>query len=109
MASKLLKDLALIVLNNEIKNEKTRAKILEQYPKLEEEQLTEGLMFLLDISQIIHDDTLKASERLKAFEILRDTAQQKPINKQEVSNLCDENGFLKVFIDGKDIFSEDHI
>lgn len=108
MASKLLKDLALKVLNNQITNEKTRARVLERYPNLEKEQITEGLMFLLNITQIIHDDTLKASERLKAYQILEATAGQKPIDKQEITNI-DNKGFLKVVVDGIDISEDEDI
>lgn len=105
MASKALKDLSLIVLNSKIKDERIITRVLEQYPNLEREQITQGLMFLLDMAQIINDDTSKASDRLKAFELLRDTSGQKPIEKQEITNI-DGNGFLKVIIDGIDI-SED--
>lgn len=107
MASKALKDLSLIVLNSKIKDERIITRVLEQYPNLEREQVTQGLMFLLDMAQIINDDTSKASDRLKAFELLRDTSGQKPIEKQEIENLCDENGILHVYIDGEDILNQD--
>ena len=105
MASKALKDLSLIVLNTEIKDERIITRVLEQYPNLEREQVTQGLMFLLDMAQIINDDTSKASDRLKAYQILEATSGQKPIEKQEVTNI-DNKGFLKVVVDGIDI-SED--
>lgn len=105
MASKALKDLSLIVLNTEIKDERIITRVLEQYPNLEREQVTQGLIFLLDMAQIINDDTSKASDRLKAYQILEATSGQKPIEKQEVTNI-DNKGFLKVVVDGIDI-SED--
>ena len=106
MASKALKDLSLIVLNSKIKDERIITRVLEQYPNLEREQVTQGLMFLLDMAQIINDDTSKASDRLKAFELLRDTSGQKPIEKHEVTPL-DENGYMQILMNGEDIFNQD--
>ena len=106
MASKALKDLSLIVLNSKIKDERIIQRVLEQYPNLEREQVTQGLMFLLDMAQIINDDTSKASDRLKAFELLRDTSGQKPIEKQEVTNV-DNNGYMQILMNGEDIFNQD--
>ena len=47
----------------------------------------------------------KAADRLKAYQILEATSGQKPIDKQEITNI-DNKGFLKVVVDGIDI-SED--
>ena len=107
MASKALKDLSLIVLNSKIKDERIITRVLEQYPNLEREQVTQGLMFLFDMAQIINDDTAKASDRLKAFQIFEATSGQKPIEKHEVTPL-DENGYIRVLCDGVDIFEGDY-
>lgn len=106
MASKALKDLSLIVLNTEIKDERIITRVLEQYPNLEREQITQGLMFLLDMAQIINDDTSKASDRLKAYQILEATSGQKPIEKQEVTNI-DNNGYMQILMNGEDVFNQD--
>ena len=107
MASKALKDLSLIVLNSKIKDERIITRVLEQYPNLEREQITQGLMFLLDMAKIINDDTAKASDRLKAFQIFEATSGQKTIEKHEVTPL-DENGYIRVLCDGVDIFEGDY-
>ena len=106
MASKALKDLSLIVLNSKIKDERIITRVLEQYPNLEREQVTQGLMFLLDMAQIINDDTSKASDRLKALELLRDTSGQKPVEKQEIKNI-DSNGYMQILMNGEDVFNQD--
>lgn len=107
MASKALKDLSLIVLNSKIKDERIITRVLEQYPNLEREQVTQGLMFLLDMAQIINDDTAKASDRLKAFQILEATSGQKPIEKQEITNI-DQDGYRRVLMGDEDIFEGDY-
>ena len=108
MESKALKDLSLIVLNSKIKDERIITRVLEQYPNLEREQITQGFLFLLNIAKIINDDTAKASDRLKAFQIFEATSGQKPIEKQDIQSMCDENGYIRVICDGVDIFEGDY-
>lgn len=108
MTSTALKDLSLKVLNSKITNERIIQRVLEQYPNIEREQITQGFLFLLNMAKIINDDTAKASDRLKAFQIFEATSGQKPINKQDIESLCDENGYIKVLCDGVDISEGDY-
>lgn len=108
MASTALKDLSLKVLNSKIKDERIIQRVLEQYPNIEREQITQGFLFLLNMAKIINDDTAKASDRLKAFQIFEATSGQKPTDKQDIKSLCDENGYIRVICDGVDIFEGDY-
>ena len=106
-------------------------KAMSLYPGLEKEQITQSFAMLSDVIEIlrkrknvpakdedgkeIKDENgrrvmeskpaYKAADRLKAYQILEATSGQKPIDKQEITNI-DNKGFLKVVVDGIDI-SED--
>ena len=107
MASTALKDLSLKVLNSKIKDERIIQRVLEQYPNIEREQITQGFLFLLNMAKIINDDTAKASDRLKAYQILEATSGQKPIDKQEITNI-DQDGYRRVLMGDEDIFAGDY-
>ena len=98
---KQLKELAEVILDNKIKNEAVIEDMKDKFPELNVEDITYGLMLLLKQYEKAKDGDAKA------FELLRDTSGQRPVEKQEVTNL-DNNGYLRVVIDGLDI-SEDEI
>lgn len=98
---KQLKELAEVILDNKIKNEAVIEDMKNKFPELNVEDITYGLMLLLKQYEKAKDGDAKA------FELLRDTSGQRPVEKQEVTNL-DNNGYLRVVIDGLDI-SEDKI
>ena len=98
---KQLKELAEVILDNKIKNEAVIEDMKDKFPELNVEDITYGLMLLLKQYEKAKDGDAKA------FELLRDTSGQRPVEKQEVTNL-DNNGYLRVVIDGLEI-SEDEI
>ena len=98
---KQLKELAEVILDNKIKNEAVIEDMKDKFPELNVEDITYGLMLLLKQYERAKDGDPKA------FELLRDTSGQRPVEKQEVTNL-DSNGYLRVVIDGLDI-SEDEL
>ena len=128
---KLLKDIAQTMLDAPIQDDFFIAKAMSLYPGLKKEQITQSFAMLSDVMEIlrkrknvpakdengkeIKDENgrrvmeskpaYKAADRLKAYQILEATSGQKPIDKQEITNI-DNKGFLKVVVDGIDI-SED--
>ena len=128
---KLLKTIAQAMLDAPIQDDFFIEKAMSLYPGLEKEQITQSFAMLSDVIEIlrkrknvpakdedgkeIKDENgrrvmeskpaYKAADRLKAYQILEATSGQKPIEKQEVTNI-DNKGFLKVVVDGIDI-SED--
>ena len=96
---KQLKDLANLILDNNIRDEQVVKNMQEKFPELNMDDITYGLVLLLKQYEKAKDGDPKA------FELLRDTSGQKPIDKQEITNI-DNKGFLKVVVDGIDI-SED--
>jgi len=116
---KLIKNIALAMLDSEILKEDYIEDVLRIFPRLERDQVTQSCAMLADLVDIVRkrkkvknedgEDEIrpayKASDRLEAFKLLRDSAGQKPVEKQEVTNI-DDKGYLKVVIDGIDI-SED--
>ena len=128
---KLLKDIAQTMLDAPIQDDFFIAKAMSLYPGLKKEQITQSFAMLSDVIEIlrkrknvpakdedgkeIKDENgrrvmeskpaYKAADRLKAYQILEATSGQKPIDKQEITNI-DSKGFLKVVVDGIDI-SED--
>ena len=128
---KLLKTIAQAMLDAPIQDDFFIEKAMSLYPGLEKEQITQSFAMLSDVIEIlrkrksvpakdedgkeIKDENgrrvmeskpaYKAADRLKAYQILEATSGQKPIDKQEITNI-DNKGFLKVVVDGIDI-SED--
>jgi len=128
---KLLKTIAQAMLEAPIEDDFFIEKAMSLYPGLEKEQITQSFAMLSDVIEIlrkrksvpakdedgkeIKDENgrrvmeskpaYKAADRLKAYQILEATSGQKPIEKQEITNI-DQDGFLKVLVDGVDI-SED--
>ena len=96
---KQLKDLANIILDNNIRDEQVVKNMQEKFPELNMDDITYGLILLLKQYEKAKDGDAKA------FELLRDTSGQKPVEKQEVVNL-DSDGYMNVNVDGDDISDE---
>lgn len=98
--NKSLKNLANKILeSNSVISEEDVQKVLKFYPELDRKEITQGFLFLSEIVSIItqKDKETKepihtAGERMKAFEIIRDTSGQKPVEQQIVA--FDENNEL---------------
>ncbi len=96
---KRMKELCDLVLNNKIQDERTVERLRQRFPEIESDDVTFEFMLILKQYEKAKDGDAKA------FELLRDTSGQKPVEKQEITNI-DNKGFLKVVVDGIDI-SED--
>lgn len=130
---KLLKDIAQTMLDAPIQDDFFIAKAMSLYPGLKKEQITQSFAMLSDVIEIlrkrknvpakdengkeIKDENgrrvmeskpaYKAADRMEAFKILRDTAGQKPIDKQEITNI-DQDGYRRVLMGDEDIFAGDY-
>lgn len=93
---KRMKELCDLVLSNKIQDKNTIENLKQRFPELDVEDATYELMLILKQYEKAKDGDAKA------FELLRDTSQQKPIERQEIKNV-DDKGFLNVIIDGIDI------
>ncbi|MGI6048990.1 MAG: hypothetical protein ACOYEG_13460 [Petrimonas sp.] len=96
---KRMKELCDLVLNNKIQDERAVEGLRQRFPEIESDDITYELVLILKQYEKAKDGDSKA------FELLRDTSGQKPVEKQEITNI-DNKGFLKVVVDGIDI-SED--
>lgn len=96
---KRMKELCDLVLNNKIQDERTIENLKERFPEIDAEDATFELMLILKQYEKAKDGDPKA------FELLRDTSGQKPVEKQEVVNL-DSDGYMNVNVDGDDISDE---
>lgn len=105
-ADKSLKTLANLILNTTIKDPEGMEFLQSQIDGLGNEQVTRGASMLAKIFAKANKDNASIADLMKAFELLRDTAGQKPVDKQEISNV-DKDGFLRVVIDGVDISEDD--
>lgn len=97
---KRMKELCDLVLNNKIQDERTIENLKERFPEIDAEDATFELMLILKQYEKAKDGDAKA------FELLRDTSGQKPIEKQEVKNI-NSDGYMQVLINGEDEFNED--
>ena len=92
---KSLKELALSLLNNELQNDELKARILNIFPDAKGEDMQiQTAMVVAQISKALKGDS-------KAFEVLRDTSGQKPIEKQEIGFAGNEK--VEIKIDGEDV------
>ena len=129
---RLLKTIAQAMLDAPIQDDFFIEKAMSLYPGLEKEQITQSFAMLSDVIEIlrkrksvpakdedgkeIKDENgrrvmetkpaYKAADRLKAYQILEATSGQKPIEKQEVTNI-DNNGYMQILMNGEDIFNQD--
>ena len=100
-----LKEVARVILNEAVSDKGEAKELLKNIPSLDED-LSNGALLLFSIfKQAMSADT-KLIEKIKAFELLRDTSGQK-VTKQDYPNL-DEDGYIRVLVDGVDIFEEDY-
>lgn len=91
---KRLKELCNVILDNKIIEEKAINSLKEKFPELEFEDITYGLVLLLK-----QYEKAKAGDS-KAFELLRDTSGQKPIEQAIVA--FDENNELIIDLGEED-------
>ena len=125
---KLVKNIWQAILNSEIQDEEYVKKEIEKYPLLDKEQITNAYNFSKDIIEILRrrkegflkdddgnyilDENGKRQKviepyyndntRLKAYEIIMNYSGQKPVEKQEISNIS-EDGVIKIILDGKEL------
>lgn len=92
---KELKALAKTILNNNIRDFAQVARIQEELPDLEQQDITWGLVLLLKQFEKAKDGDPKA------FEILRDTSGQKPVDQQEIDFTNKDR--IEIKIDGDDV------
>lgn len=113
---RLLKDIAQSILDSPVQDEQLIEKVLQTFPELERDQVTQSYLMLSDVYEILRkrkktkdeDGELEelvpayaAADRLKAFQILEASAGQKPTEKQEIQLANTDR--IEVRIDGDDI------
>lgn len=91
---RLMKDLVIEMLNSKIWSDELKAKILNVFPEMEDEKMqVQTAMIASQIQKAMKGDT-------KAFEVMRDTAGQKPIEQQVIG--FDESNQLIIDLDDND-------
>ena len=99
---RLMKDLVIEMLNSKIWSDELKAKILNVFPEMEDEKMqVQTAMIASQIQKAMKGDT-------KAFEVMRDTAGQKPVDKQEITNI-DQDGYRRVLSGDEDILAGDYV
>lgn len=76
-------------------------KLKELYPEVTEDEMNYGVLSAFRILE------KSLSGSTKAFEIVRDTMGQAPVQKQEITNI-DQDGYRKVLMGDEDIFAGDY-
>jgi hypothetical protein len=104
-ADKKLKTLATLILNSTVNDQRNFEYLKKEIDNIEDEQITRGALILAKIFMKANSENATLADLMRALELLRDTSGQKPVEKQEITNI-DNKGFLKVVVDGIDI-SED--
>jgi len=92
---KQLKELAKAILDNGIQDESQIERIREQLPDLNKQDVTWGLALLLKQFEKAKDGDPKA------FELLRDTSGQKPVDQQQID--FGNSDRIEIKIDGEDV------
>lgn len=92
---KQLKELASVILENNIQDKIQIERIRQELPYLEDNDVTWGLVLLLKQFEKAKDGDPKA------FEILRDTSGQKPVDQQEIDFTNKDK--IEIKIDGDDV------
>lgn len=91
---RLMKDLVIEMLNSKIWNDELKTKILNVFPEMEDEKMqVQTAMIASQIQKAMKGDT-------KAFEVMRDTAGQKPVEQQVIG--FDETNKLVIDLDDED-------
>ena len=89
-----MKDLVIEMLNSKIWSDELKAKILNVFPEMEDEKMqVQTAMIASQIQKAMKGDT-------KAFEVMRDTAGQKPVEQQVIG--FDETNKLVIDLDDED-------
>ena len=97
---RLMKDLVIEMLNSKIWNDELKAKILNVFPEMEDEKMqVQTAMIASQIQKAMKGDT-------KAFEVMRDTAGQKPVEQQVIG--FDETNKLVIDLDDEDETKDDN-
>ena len=92
---RLMKDLVVEMLNSKIWSDELKAKILNVFPEMEEEKMqVQTAMIASQIQKAMKGDA-------KAFELMRDTAGQKPIDQQQID--FGNTDRIEIKIDGEDV------
>lgn len=88
---RLMKDLVIEMLNSKIWSDELKAKILNVFPEMEDEKMqVQTAMIASQIQKAMKGDA-------KAFELMRDTAGQKPVEQQVIG--FDETNKLVIDLD----------
>ena len=98
---KRMKELCDLVLSNKIQDKNTIENLKQRFPELDVEDATYELMLILKQYEKAKDGDAKA------FEILRDTSNQKPVEKQQITNI-DADGYRRILMGDEDIFAGDY-
>ena len=130
---KLIKNIWQAILNSEIQDESYVKNEIEKYPFLDKEQITNAYVFSKDIIEILRrrrkvylkdskgeaivdekgqkqkvdEPYYSENARLKAYEIIMNYSGQKPVEKQEVTNI-DADGYRRILMGDEDIFEGDY-
>ena len=97
----IFKEIFEHISNVKLSNEKHIQKLKELYPEVTEDEMNYGVLSAFRILE------KSLSGSTKAFEIVRDTMGQAPVQKQEITNI-DQDGYRKVLMGDEDIFAGDY-
>lgn len=106
-ADKQLKTIATLILNSTVKEPKNAEYLKKEIDNIEDEQVTRGALLLSKIFLKANTEDASFNDLVKALEVLRDTSGQKPVEKQEITNI-DQDGYRRVLMDDEDIFAGDY-
>ena len=97
----IFKEIFEQISNVKLSNEKHIQKLKELYPEVTEDEMNYGVLSAFRILE------KSLSGSTKAFEIVRDTMGQAPVQKQEITNI-DQDGYRRVLMGDEDIFAGDY-
>ena len=97
----IFKEIFEHISNVKLSNEKDIQKLKELYPEVTEDEMNYGVLSAFRILE------KSLSGSTKAFEIVRDTMGQAPVQKQEITNI-DQDGYRRVLMGDEDIFAGDY-
>jgi len=89
---KKLKTLANLILNAELKDDSELNFLKNEFNTLEAKQMTKGAKLLANIYYKANLESASVADTIRAFTLLRDTAEQKPSKEQVIA--FDENNEL---------------
>lgn len=92
---KTMKEIANSLLNNKISDERLVQRILDLFPEAQKDDMQiQTAMLVAQISKALKGDS-------KAFEVVRDTSGQKPVDRQEIGFAGTDR--VEIKIDGEDV------